>query len=297
LETESTAYSIDSQAEEVLALFQSEEARQRREQSAALPRKKTSKSFMAWQPGLLSQEAKAVKKYEWAFLEVSDTPFDKSWKTQAPNNASETSSQPENSISESEIQAMLEQARLQSEEMILAAQAQADNLLLEAQSEIDEQKMEGYQQGRKDGRAEMDDGVKAIKKVLEEVESWKTEFMAQSEQILVDMLKDISRKMFGDGAKLDTQALHSNLNRVLENARGLGNLKIFLNPNDARLLDISWSEQQMLVLGEQVKVVPSGNILPGGCLIKGNIGTVDGRVETQLDAILKTFDEPQLVEA
>ena len=70
-------------------------------------------------------------------------------------------------------------------------------------------------------------------------------------------------------------------------------MKIFLNPNDARLLDPSWGEQQMLVLGEQVKIVPSSNIMPGGCLIKGNIGTVDGRVETQLNAILKTFDGPE----
>jgi flagellar biosynthesis/type III secretory pathway protein FliH len=108
------------------------------------------------------------------------------------------------------------------------------------------------------------------------------------------MLKDISRKMFGDGAKLDSQTLHTNLNRIMENARGLGVLKIFLNPNDAKLLDPSWGEQQMLSLGEQVKIVASGNILPGGCLIKGNIGTVDGRVETQLDTILKTFDEPNM---
>ena len=48
----------------------------------------------------------------------------------------------------------------------------------------------------------------------------------------------------------------------------------------------------MLILGEQVKIVPSGNVLPGGCLVKGNIGTVDARVETQLNAILKTFDDP-----
>ena len=47
----------------------------------------------------------------------------------------------------------------------------------------------------------------------------------------------------------------------------------------------------MLSLGEQVKIIPTGNVLPGGCLIKGNIGTVDARVETQLNTILKTFDE------
>jgi flagellar biosynthesis/type III secretory pathway protein FliH len=47
----------------------------------------------------------------------------------------------------------------------------------------------------------------------------------------------------------------------------------------------------MLSLGEQVKIVPTSNIIRGGCLIKGNIGTVDGRVETQLETILKTFED------
>jgi flagellar biosynthesis/type III secretory pathway protein FliH len=45
------------------------------------------------------------------------------------------------------------------------------------------------------------------------------------------------------------------------------------------------------VTGGQAKIVPSENITRGGCYVKGNMGTVDGRVETQLDAFLKTFDE------
>jgi flagellar assembly protein FliH len=138
--------------------------------------------------------------------------------------------------------------------------------------------------------------MNAVRKMAEEIETWKNELLSQSEPILVEMLKDISRKMFGDGVKLDAQNLHANLNRIMENAHGLGALKVFLNPNDARLLDPSWDEQQMLSLGEQVKIIPSGNVLPGGCLIKGNIGTVDGRIETQLHAILKTFDDQEISE-
>jgi flagellar biosynthesis/type III secretory pathway protein FliH len=50
-------------------------------------------------------------------------------------------------------------------------------------------------------------------------------------------------------------------------------------------------DQYLLVSGGQAKIVPSDNITRGGCYVKGNMGIVDGRVETQLDAFLQTFDE------
>jgi flagellar biosynthesis/type III secretory pathway protein FliH len=105
------------------------------------------------------------------------------------------------------------------------------------------------------------------------------------------MLVEIAQKMFGEGVELNPEALQINLNRIMENAQGLGDLKIFLNPRDAKLLDSSWSEYQMLVTGDKVKIIPSGRITSGGCYIKGNMGNVDGRVETQLNAVLKTLEE------
>lgn len=281
LEAESAGYSKSVQKEKVLAIFQNEDGLERKEENSALHQKGRSKNFTAWQPGLLDHQTALTKKDEWSFIEVTDTPFDKSWKTQAPN-----------IFSENETPMILKRTRLQAEEIILAARAEADTVLLQAQSEIDEQKKDGYQQGWNKASAEIEDTVRAVRKMVEEVEAWKTEFISGSEQILVEMLKDISRKLFGDGAKLDDKALHTNLNRIMENAHGLGALKIFLNPNDTRLLDPYWGEQQMLILGEQVKIIASSNVTPGGCFIKGNMGTVDGRVETQLDTILKIFDEP-----
>ena len=288
--------SLITHREQVQAIFQNEDENNATQKGtserSALHVKETGKVFKSWQPQGLGQQAEATEAEEWSFIEIADTPFDKSWKIQKPATVSGKMDRRENFISEDQAAVMLDRARHQAEEIILAAQSEADEILAQVESEIEEQKKQAFQQGRAEGRAEIDGAMQAARKMVSEMEAWQAEFLAEGEKILVEMIKDISRKMFGEGVKLDPQALHTNLNRVMENARGLGVLKIFLNPNDARHLDPSWGEQQMLILGEQVKVIPSGNILPGGCLIKGNIGTVDARVETQLDAILKTFDEP-----
>jgi flagellar biosynthesis/type III secretory pathway protein FliH len=105
------------------------------------------------------------------------------------------------------------------------------------------------------------------------------------------MLKDIAQTIFGEGVRLEPHALQINLNRVMEYAQKLGDLNIFLNSQDAELLDPSWGEYQLLITGNRVKVIPSEKIKPGGCIVKGSMGMVDGRVETQLAAVLNAIEE------
>lgn len=274
--------------EQALAIFQ-------KEASTVKPVVHTSRDgekFSAWQPAALDSNLAhfAVDAAAWTFLDVRKALSPIPPKS-AKRDLSPIISQREILRSESEVTSVLEQARRQADEIILAAQREADEALLQVESEIEAQKNLARQQGRDEARAELGQALEAARKMVAEVEAWQAELAAQGETILVEMLKDIARKMFGEGVKLDPETLHAHLTQVMDNARGLGVLKIFLNPNDARLLDPAWGEQQMLSLGEQVKIVPSGNILRGGCLVKGNVGTVDARVETQLEAILKSLAE------
>ncbi len=284
-----------AQREQAHAIFRGENADgakiTEREVKSVKHLKEPGKKFEAWQPGILGVQTETVQKHEWAFLEVREALTAVPRISRVQRDLPMGIAQRELLRSENEASSILEKARRQAEEIILSAQAEADDALLQVQAEIDEQKKEGYQQGWNEARAELEQAMNAARKMTAEVQAWQSDLVSQGEEILVDMLKEISKKMFGEGAKLDAEALRAHLNQVMENARGLGVLKIFLNPNDAKLLDPSWGEQQMLSLGEQVKIVPTSNIARGGCLIKGNIGTVDGRVETQLEAILKTFEE------
>lgn len=199
---------------------------------------------------------------------------------------------------EAEVAAILEDARAKAEELILSAQADADGLMLQAQAEIEElkneQKKAGYEQGVQEARVEMEEALQAVRAMVREVDAWRNNLLTEGEPILIAMLKEVARKLFGDGVELDPHSLQSNLNRVMDSAHGLGGLNIFLNPKDARMLDSAWVDQQLLITGGQAKIIPSANITRGGCFIKGNMGTVDARVETQLEALLKAFDEARV---
>jgi flagellar assembly protein FliH len=286
----------DEKKDQVLALFGhqiiiSDEKKEKRIPSVLHPME-TSQEFSAWLPGQMDWQPPFAGRDAWTFIET----FEGSLPILEPETPDEepepqTLRQEEVFDPDKEAGAILRQARAQADEIILESQKTADNLLSQAQDEIDHQKKEAYQQGLDEAHREIQSTLQASQVMIEEIHTWQKELMLQGEQILVDMVKEISQTMFGEGAKLDANALQVNLNRVMESAQGLGDLNVFLNPRDARLLDPSWSEYQLLITGDKVKVIPSENITPGGCFVKGSMGSVDARVETQLASVIKSLEE------
>ncbi len=286
LAVESSAAPVETQREQIREIFGAGNRPQARPQ-AAIHAAEAGEGFSAWLPSDLESGLAQSGIPEWRFVETGE-PAGVVSLFEAAEMPLETEARPQ---AEDEIAALFAQARQQAEEIILAAQAEADDILLQAQDEIEAQKKAAYEAGHQQGCREVESALQASRQMVEAVQNWKTDLLAQGESLLVEMLKEMAEKMFGEGVELDTNALQINLNRVMENARGLGNLNIFLNPRDAKLLDPSWSEYQMLVSGDRVRIIPSGKITRGGCFVKGEMGIVDGRVETQLEALLKTFDE------
>jgi flagellar assembly protein FliH len=285
LDVEPAESRTDLREEQILEIFRNglgiRADKQEKRPGSALHSMSADLSAIAWQPTELGVQPQAQVAKDWFFIEsISD-----------PHRILQQEVWDEESRPDEEELTILNQARAKADEILLEARSAAEKVLLQARDEIEVEKKMGYQQGWNEARSEFGDALKAAHALVEEIREWQTVLMAQGEQILVEMLKEISQAMFGDGINLDANALRINLNRIMESAQGLGDLNIFLNPRDAKLLDASWSEYQLLVSGNKVRIIPSEKITPGGCMVKGNMGTVDARVETQLAAVLNTFEE------
>lgn len=271
--------------EQILALFENADKESANKQGnnshPALHRAGVNLVLNAWQPEEIDLLAALPDENGWLF---SEKPGDASESPEEEIRQEEAIPEKENGIN-------LKQAHVQAEAILQKAQAEAEQVLFQARTAIEQERKNGYEQGLRDARTEMQESLKAVASIVDETQNWQTEFMAQGEQAIIEILKEIAQTMFGEGVQLDPEALQINLNRIMENAQRLGDLNIFLHPRDADLLDPSWKEYQHLISGNKVRVIPSEKITPGGCIIKGITGMVDGRVETQLAAILNTFDE------
>jgi flagellar biosynthesis/type III secretory pathway protein FliH len=186
---------------------------------------------------------------------------------------------------------VLQTAQEQAQEILADARQEAAEIVRKAQENAEEVRSSAYQAGIEKGEAEIAQLTTAAKSVLEQTSQWHDEMLTQAETIVIDLIREIARALFSDGFVLDDAQLQMTLSRIIANARTLGDLRIYLNPDDAARLDPSWRDFQISISNQRIQVVGSDSILPGGCFIDGQNGMVDGRMETRLKMILDAIND------
>lgn len=184
-----------------------------------------------------------------------------------------------------------QQAAEKATQILEEARAQAAAIIQQAQQKADEITLQAHRQGWATAEAETSAILQTAKAIIEQIQAWRDELLLQSEGIVIDLVKEIARALFSDGMKLDSEVLQQTFNRILENSRALGDLQIYVNPEDAQDLGPYWREFQISISGHQIQLISSPAIQRGGCFINGQWGSVDGRVETQLKAILDSLTQ------
>lgn len=177
------------------------------------------------------------------------------------------------------------------DQIIIDAKAQAEEMINVANATVDQINKDAYDKGVESAKVEMRETLQAATSVINVAREWRVDMMNQAEPMIMDLVKKMAQKMFGDGVELDNAALQQHFASVMESARSLGDLRVYLNPADAVLLGPDWREYQASALGNKVEIVSNESIKQGGCYIQGEWGTADALVETQLAAILDQFSE------
>lgn len=177
------------------------------------------------------------------------------------------------------------------EKIVEEAQEKSDEIIVSAQKTAEQIRQEAYNQGVENAKAEMKETLQAATAVINVAREWRSDMMKQAEPMIMDLVKKIAQKMFGEGVVLDNATLQQHFSSVLETARSLDDLRIYMNPHDANALGPDWREYQASLIGHKVEIISNDSIKRGGCYIQGEWGTADALVETQLNAILNQFSE------
>lgn len=182
-------------------------------------------------------------------------------------------------------------SNLEANSILTEAQRQADEIRAAAANDAESIRQKAYIEGQAAAKAELGSTLQAAAEMLEEFRQLTDEFFQNSEPMVLDLVKDIAKNLFGAGFNLDTQSLHETFGQALASARTFGALKVFLNPADVMRLDPNWIESQSLTYSQRIQFIASDDIQPGGCYVSGEQGAVDARVETRLHALMNALDE------
>ncbi len=183
------------------------------------------------------------------------------------------------------------QAQAESEQRIEQAKAEAAQIIFQANQSREAITQEAIKKGLEAAREEARHFIQTAQSLIEGLEKTHDLILERSEDEVIQLVKTIIENLFANGAALPENVLKETFQRAVEEAKPLGNLRIRANPQDIAVLGDLWLEEQKQLRNITVEWLPSEDILRGGCVIEGDFGSLDARVDLKLDRILQKIDE------
>jgi flagellar assembly protein FliH len=180
-------------------------------------------------------------------------------------------------------------AREQAEKIIADAESdasrvrkEAEGILERAKSEREESIKKGFAEGESKGLAQ-------VTEKLMHVEQLRETFYDQAEPEIIKLVLSIAEKVIGKLAEEHANVIRNVVHQALERAIG-DRITVRLNPEDYKTIMESEHEfKDILDRTRRLMFREDEEISKGGCVVETEVGTIDARLETQLEAIRKAL--------
>ncbi|BCJ85260.1 flagellar assembly protein FliH [Effusibacillus dendaii] len=209
---------------------------------------------------------------------------------------------PEELLQEAKEQAekILSDARTEAERILREAADQAETIRLQAKAQaeqlLDDSRREGVEQGVQEGRfaaqAEYQEQVEHLLQLIRQTEEDRQQYLLQTEPQLLQLACEIARKIIGQELATDPGWIENTVKAAIAELVDRSVVELYVHPEDAvRLLDkkddlIAQSSGKVNL---QIHADPT--IEKGGCVLRTPLGTVDGRIDTQLQEVKQALLE------
>lgn len=153
---------------------------------------------------------------------------------------------------------------------------------------------EGYDQGLAAAQQEINDtlhnSVAKSQQLLDLANEEYRERILASERQIIEIALAVAQKILNREVAENPISLLPIVRAALEKVQDQDQITIFVGPEDYDLLLQAKRDLQMLVGRERALTISSDTtISPGGCLIDTPCGTVDARIDIQLETIKKSL--------
>jgi flagellar assembly protein FliH len=185
----------------------------------------------------------------------------------------------------------LEAARQEAEQLRAAAEDQSQRIRDQAEAAGH---LSGYDAGRADGlvkvEAEMGEKIAHVTRLAVSAAVDRRELLHNAEAEVVRLATRIARKVIQRELGVDPAIVQRMAEVGLRHVASDGLVKLRVNPEDFSELRDYWERSHGAVEGDRrYEVVSDPLISRGGVMIETRAGTVDARIETQLDEIAQAL--------
>lgn len=180
-------------------------------------------------------------------------------------------------------------AREQAREVIAAAEERAQRIRDEAHRVLEQAKTDreaAIKKGYAEGESK---GLVQVTEKLIHLEGLRERFYETAEPEIVKLVLVIAEKVIGRIAAENPDLIRSVVRQALEHALG-DRITVSINPEDYRSLMSGEHEFRDLIdRTRRLLFREDETVAKGGCVVETEVGTIDARLETQLEAIRKAL--------
>ncbi|MFP4598347.1 MAG: FliH/SctL family protein [Persicimonas sp.] len=165
----------------------------------------------------------------------------------------------------------VEQARREGERILDQARQQADEL---------------RERARQEGHAE---GIEEVVELIARAKREYTELVDSAEEDMLELAFRLARRIVGQAIELDPARVEEMIATVLRHARGRRRICVAVCPQDLDVLEDSADRMSKLVDGVPVHFEADETLVRGSCVIQTESGRIDGRIQTQLETLMRAL--------
>jgi len=204
-------------------------------------------------------------------------------------------------IAFNELEKTREQIKLEKDRHLAEAEREiersnfeAEKIILEAEKKVSEIEhdayMKGHEAGReegyKEGQAEVMRLIDRLSTVVSTAVDIRDDLIKSSEKLMTEMILMISRKVIKDEIVERREIVINNIREAIKRVKDRDRIDIKVNFAD---LDMTTAHKDELIKMmeslKKINIYEDSRIERGGCIIETDVGTIDARISTQLDAI------------
>jgi flagellar assembly protein FliH len=199
---------------------------------------------------------------------------------------------------ETAAEARIRQAAEQAEQMRREAEEQIERWWQErraADLEITESaRQAGYEQGYAEGRAEAEETVRRewmdrlteAKALLEDAYRMKERIIQEAEPFLIELSVAIAGKIVDRELERSPEWVIELIRKALARRREQGVVTLCVAPGQLGFVLAARDELEMAVDSQaELQIVPDPTVADRGCVIRTSFGSIDARIDTQLEEI------------
>lgn len=200
-----------------------------------------------------------------------------------------------------ELQDAKEQIKVEREKFAIEADQEIDRGKYEAEKMIKEAELKvseieheaykkGYEAGReegyKEGQAEVMRLVDRLGTIVSTAVDIRDDIIRSSEKLMTEMILMIARKVIKDEIVERREVVINNIKEAIQRVKDRDRIDIRVNFAD---LDMTTAHKDELIRMmdtlKKVNIYEDNRVDRGGCIIETDVGAIDARISTQLDAV------------